>query len=119
VLEHLFDTPALADLTLSGERGTFARRRGARMLLLPLKSDSGQISRALGALVSDGDANATPGRFNLDEATFRRVPGGVTMPERPSDRDFAPLDAPAHAFAEAQRPYRRAAPHLRVVSSRD
>lgn len=119
VLEHLFDTPAVAELTLSGERATFSRRLGARMLLLPLKSDSGQISRALGALVSDGDTGATPGRFNLDDATFRPIPGGAARPERASDREFAPLDEPTHQFAEAQRRFRGSAPHLRVVSSRD
>ncbi len=119
VLEHLFDTPAVAELTLSGERATFSRRLGACMLLLPLKSDTGQISRVLGALVSDGDAGAKPGRFNLDDATFRPVSGGLTLSDPPTDREYAPNPEPAYQFAEEPRPFRRAAPHLRVVSSRD
>lgn len=62
-LEHVFDAPAVAELSLQGKprhgRSESGPKSGpeARMMLLPLQTDSGDISRALGVLVAD-DVNA-------------------------------------------------------------
>ena len=53
-LEHVFDTPAVAELTLSGEARTGRAAGEARMILLPMKSDLGDVSRVLGVLIADG-----------------------------------------------------------------
>ncbi|MCR9086509.1 MAG: PAS domain-containing protein [Rhodobacteraceae bacterium] len=71
-LEHVFEEPATARLTLAGERGLGKPELEAELLLLPLKSDLGDISRVLGCLVARGDIGRTPRRFSVTET--RRNP---------------------------------------------
>ncbi len=73
VLHHLFETPSVARLTLKtlgkGEAGE------ARMLLLPLKCDMGDVSRALGVVLAEPEPNDTPRRFELLRRDLRPVSG--------------------------------------------
>ena len=65
VLEEVFEGPAKATLTLNSETGIGKPAIEARLLLLPLKSDLGDISRALGCLVAHGSIGRTPRRFDV------------------------------------------------------
>ena len=118
VLEHMFDAPSVAELTLTGEA-----RRGpkieARMILLPLKSDLGVVNRALGVLIADGQMGATPNRFDIDRTSLRAVMGQPD-PQRHSPlvdplADPTVLSNPVDGFAEAQTPFTDKVPYLRVV----
>lgn len=128
-LEHVFEQPAKARLTLAGESAFGRGKAEAEMILLPLRSDLGDVSRAIGCLVSHGISGKPPHRFtveslHLDELTRRIVdsqqvrqfggPGSTEPVLRESQKTFdgggdeRPTDGEA-----ADRPY------LRLVHTRD
>ncbi|WP_282151227.1 PAS domain-containing protein [Ruegeria atlantica] len=111
VSEQVFAQPAIANLTL-GSSGRLGRvQLQARMLLLPLKSDLGDVSRILGVTVSDGVIGATPRRFTISETNLRPV-SDVQVPQQPSETVET-------GFAEDQQRFDRPGAHLRLVVSRD
>ena len=75
MLENMFEKPAVVELEMKGE----ARRRRpsyeAKMLLLPLRSDTGEVTRALGVLVSDGPVSTVPARFDVAKLGLRPTNG--------------------------------------------
>ena len=92
----------------------------ARMILLPLKSDLGDVSRALGCLVCLGPVTATPRRFDVLHNDLRPIiPGSGPIAAAPAVRP-APAStgfaAPAAPFDERDRGKRRP-PYLRLVKS--
>lgn len=112
-LEHVFDVPAVAELTLTAEPRAGRVPGGARMILLPLRSDLGAIDRALGVLVAEGMAGQIPPRrFHLSTAALR----DITDPSAPPAPAAISAAAPAvTGFAEAQTVLSGRAPHLRLV----
>ncbi len=126
VLEHMFDAPSVAELTLTSERKSGANAE-ARMILLPLRNDLGTVNRALGVLIADGPMAATPTRFDIDRTSLRAVNGPqevleedqmrnplgkkMTDPTVFSDTNAGPIDG----FAEAQAGFVGKVPYLRVV----
>lgn len=114
VLEHMFDAPAVAELTLTGETRRGRAPLEARMILLPLEDEMGNVNRALGVLIADGDMGRKPNRFDLRTTGLRPVNGAVPCPQ--PELDLAP--APTPGFGEAQDPISRpnSAPHLRLVT---
>jgi len=126
VLEHMFDAPSVAELTLTGERKSGANLE-ARMILLPLRSDMGTVNRALGVLIADGPMAATPNRFDIDRTSLRATCGPqrlldegqvqnplgekMTDPLVLSDQNAGPIEG----FEEAQAPFAGKVPYLRVV----
>ncbi|MCF6231775.1 MAG: PAS domain-containing protein [Rhodobacteraceae bacterium] len=126
VLEHMFDTPSVAELTLTSERKSGANLE-ARMILLPLRSDMGTVNRALGVLIADGPMAATPNRFDIDRTSLRAVSGPqglldqgqlhhplgekMTDPAVLSDTNAEAIDG----FEEAQAGFAGKVPYLRVV----
>lgn len=91
VLETVFKAPQIATITLEAQGG-FARPplRG-QMILLPLKSDLGDVTRALGAMVADSQIGRAPRRFDIaHDAVFPIVAGGATLPPSPSGFDEMP-----------------------------
>ncbi len=63
-LVRLFDEPATLRLTLQSEGNPAL---SGTMILLPLRSDLGDISRALGCLVTDGPLARAPHRFVIKD----------------------------------------------------
>ncbi|WP_171176519.1 PAS domain-containing protein [Ruegeria sp. HKCCD8929] len=109
-LEHLFDTPAVAELEMGSEKRMGRAQIEARMILLPLKSDLGDISRVLGVMVADGPISKTPYSFGVTKSRLRDL-------NQPEAKASAPQ--PVTGFAEDQAPLDSPAPHLRLVVSRD
>ncbi|AVO36440.1 PAS domain-containing protein [Pukyongiella litopenaei] len=112
VLEQVFDGPSIAEVTLTGEHGPAVE---ARLLILPLRNDVGQINRALGVLVAEGDEARSPQRFDIVACSLRTV-----GPEAAMTRRATPVAPPLHGFAEEERQFDAAAPgdsgpHLRLV----
>lgn len=66
-LEHLFEEPAKIRFSLVAETGIGKPPLRADLLLMPLKSDLGDVSRAIGCLVSEGKIGRTPRRFDVEE----------------------------------------------------
>lgn len=92
-MEHMFDTPAIIELELQVEAARLQTPREARMLLLPLRSDLGDISRVLGVLVADEGKSATTQRFSISSIEMR----AVTV--KASDSSAAPFKAKPRAEA--------------------
>ncbi len=120
-LEDVFQTPATAMLHLTSPGGGGRAKLDARMVLLPLESDLGDVSRALGCLVSHGELGVAPRRFDVDKLIVRtivpgeKVNGPVHTPVRPA---VAPgFNAPTVPFKGKNGKSR---PHyLRLVKSDD
>ena len=133
-VEGVFSGPETLRLTLSGERGLARPTMSAQMILLPLRSDLGDITRALGCLVSEGPIGRAPRRLVIRSVervdvldACRPVPQRAPQPmveaaPLPStSRTLAPL-GPVEPLAEREAPRLRpvpGAPHLRVVEGAD
>lgn len=124
-LEEVFETPATCVLSLHSPKAVGIPPLDARLLLLPLKSDLGDVSRLLGALVSVGDIGRSPRRFDVTGTALRPILSG-----EPEKRSLTatepvavvkPIQQPV-GFAEQQEPFktttpRQDAPYLRLVQS--
>ncbi|MFN3526193.1 MAG: PAS domain-containing protein [Paracoccus sp. (in: a-proteobacteria)] len=90
VLETVFKAPQIAQLHLRA-RSDYARPQlTAQMLMLPLRSDLGDVTRVLGCLVAEGDLGVAPRRFDLiSDAVMPVIDGGKTLTPSPSVIGFA------------------------------
>ncbi len=134
-VEGVFSGPETLRLTLSGERGLARPTMAAQMILLPLRSDLGDVTRALGCLASEGPIGRAPRRLviraaeRVDILDARPAPRPVDRPSvEASSRPLRPtLRAPAppgavERIAGTETPRLRpvpGAPHLRVVEGAD
>ena len=105
LLEQVFQGPEIAELTLAGEGGFGKPDLQAKLLILPLKSDLGDVTRALGCLVADGQIGRAPRRFEITSDRVTRIDGvPEALPEqRHSGAGFAEA-APAYRAAPAPAP---------------
>ncbi|MFV1600065.1 MULTISPECIES: PAS domain-containing protein [unclassified Phaeobacter] len=110
-METMFDTPAIIELTLQTENNRLRGAREARMLLLPLRSDLGDISRALGVFISEGNPTGTSQRFSITETQIRQVSHKGDTPFKAKPRAADPVapqrkpqdvNTPNPGFAETQ-----------------
>ncbi|WP_323783280.1 PAS domain-containing protein [Leisingera sp.] len=107
-MEHMFETPAIVELMLQIEAPRQRAPRDARMLLLPLRSDLGDISRVLGVLVADDGAAATSQRFSISSIEMRTVgkaAGAAGFKAKPRDAvadKRQDANQPNPGFAETQ-----------------
>lgn len=120
LLDAVFTGPRTAELTLAAEAGFGKPAMDARLLILPLRSDLGDVSRALGCLVAEGPIGRTPRRFDLVESLVSPIVESLPSRRVPP---VPPVQAPA-GFAEPAAPFAGAAPqqnrsrgHLRLVVS--
>jgi len=123
-LEQVFDGPQVAELTLTAEKGIGKPAMDAKVILLPLRSDLGEVTRILGALVTDGQIGRSPRRFDVADVQMKALERGAgpATAEQP-----APVKTPAKGFAEGQARYATATekgpddkhPTLRLVVSND
>ena len=110
-LEQVFARPAITELGLVSSGKLGRTNLQARMILLPLKSDLGDVSRVLGVMVSDGVIGATPRRFVISDNRVRAV-SDIQSPLQHTQNKTP-------EFAEDQSEFKRPGSHLRLVSSRD
>lgn len=113
-LDTVFSTPAVAKLTLISEKDVRKPKLDARMILLPLKSDAGDISRVLGCIVAVGDIGPDPRRFEILDTEV----SPLATPAKPASEIPYPVEkrAPAYGMAEEQAGFEStSAPHLRLV----
>jgi hypothetical protein len=132
-LEEVFETPATCTLHLVSEASAAQAPLEARMLLMPLKSDLGDVSRILGVLVAQGEIGSSPRRFDVTRSLLRPIVAGsssvlrapVLPPKPPAPAKPVQTAAPlAAGFAEPKVPFktvtpRREAPYLRLVKNDD
>lgn len=109
VLESVFKAPQIAQLTLQASASYARPHLSAQMLLLPLRSDLGDVTRALGCLVAEGDPGVAPRRFDLlDDEVLPIIEGGQTLAPSPSTIGFA--EDGAEFVLRKPGPGRRTAP---------
>jgi hypothetical protein len=131
-LEEVFQTPATSLLHLHSPGAIGRKALEARMLILPLKSDLGDVSRALGCLVSSGEMGNAPRRFDIARHDIRPLQPGAgpaLVPRGPQPLPSRP--APAPGFAEGATGFEGPAPgagakgkakrppYLRLIKSDD
>ncbi|KIN72476.1 PAS domain-containing protein [Sulfitobacter guttiformis] len=125
LLEEVFQTPASAEVLMSATAQGTQLPLEARMILLPLKSDLGDVSRILGCIVSQGEIGNAPRRFDLRNIDVRRL--DVPKPsEGRAEKQPAGFAEPKHRFtpqpkvAKAQHNELSATkrpPYLRLVKT--
>lgn len=113
LLVDLFDAPATVDLRLTAEEGHGQAPLAGRMVLMPMRSDLGDISRCLGCLVTDGPLGRAPRRFAI---TSSKV-SAVTMRQNGlSATAFPKAQAPA-ARSQSRSASRSERSYLRLIKS--
>lgn len=97
--ETMFLDPAVVEVTLRAEAGIGKPPLSARLLMLPLTSDLGDVSRALGCLISEGEIGRAPRRFEISGAEVAPILQGLPMqrPAEPAQVTPQTLAAPATA----------------------
>jgi hypothetical protein len=128
ILEEVFETPATCTLHLSSDRGPGMPALEARMLLMPLKSDLGDVSRILGVLVALGDLGRSPRRFDVQSSKLRPILTGVSPSTHRAvlhkPKVSAPQPLAKAGFSEPKTPFvargrETGVPYLRLVKSDD
>ncbi len=134
LLEDVFQGPETATLHLKGESGFGKPDLKARMLLLPLKSDLGDVSRILGCLVTDGQIGRTPRRFEMVDAERKLISAKspkTTKPRAPQpaaeqpqhiiSTAKSPVKQPERGFAETATAFtaKPSTPYLRLVEKNE
>jgi hypothetical protein len=101
-LASCFDGPNVVEMTLEAETGMGKPPMTAKLILLPLKSDLGDINRAIGCLVSEGQIGRTPRRFDMCSMSLSPVVAGASVQRRLPElvTPMVPVAAPAEAGAE-------------------
>ncbi|WP_241462614.1 PAS domain-containing protein [Tateyamaria sp. ANG-S1] len=124
-IEDVCQRPAVCELRMSAETTVSKPHMEARLLLLPLKSDLGDVSRILGCMVANGEIGHTPRRFNVVGARIRPIsaPSTAPAPVKPTVQQEAQR-AKVDGFAESQKSFetttpRSDVPYLRLVKSDD
>lgn len=120
----LFADPAIVRMQLKAQGGLGKPELQADLLLMPLRSDFGDVTRALGVLVSHGRIGRTPRRFVLEGMTLcpavsptaTEAPGIVQadVQHRPEPQRQPGLAEDRAAFKPAAR-----RGHLRLIVSND
>lgn len=72
-LESLFDMPAQITLSLVAEGRAFRKGLEAQMILLPLRDETGMVTRAMGALQIVGKLDRAPQRFSIRTAEITPI----------------------------------------------
>ncbi|WP_249275988.1 PAS domain-containing protein [Rhodobacter sp. JA431] len=81
--EAVFSGPSVAELVLTAEAGIGKPAMTARLILLPMKSDMGDVTRILGCLVAEGAGiGRTPRRFVVDAVHVEPVKQGQPTPAK-------------------------------------
>jgi hypothetical protein len=125
VVDTVFTGPQIVEMSLAGETGIGCPPLEARLLILPMRSDLGDMNRALGCFVSQGTIGRTPRRFEVTGLKTEAIP--TTVHGRFAKTPLAAGQNAAKAgsgFAEPMTSYRgqgqkaiRSRGHLRLVVS--
>ena len=127
LLEEVFQGPGIGSLRLSSAGAIARPTLEARMVLLPLTSDLGDVSRALGCIVAQGDIGEAPRRFDITSHALRGIAVAdagspfehptlrAPLPERTHPADGAGFNASATPFEPKKRG--TGVPYLRLVKT--
>lgn len=122
VLEGVFSGPEIVEITVRAEQGIGKPAIEGKILILPLRSDLGDINRALGCFATNGPVGRAPRRFEIVSVKTSKI-RGLSEPAEAKAPSVAPKTAAtnpagfheAAADFEAAKPSKR--PNLRLVKS--
>ncbi|WP_240789483.1 PAS domain-containing protein [Pseudooceanicola onchidii] len=118
-LEEVFAGPSKVELVLRSDKAIGKPALEARMVLLPLKSDLGDITRVLGCLVASGQTGRAPRRFDIVDTEITPLLGDARVFDQEVP-DVVPSPAPSRpvGMAESQTRFEPGpAPYLRLVKT--
>ncbi|WP_371931700.1 PAS domain-containing protein [Roseovarius sp. MMSF_3305] len=118
---EVFDRPAIVKINIESPAAIGRNALKGTLLLLPLRSDLGDTSRALGCFLTDGLIGRTPRRFNIISHSVEAVSEPesaelVTKVEKVREKGFAETKVPFDAKPQ-KHPSER--PYLRLVTDQD
>jgi hypothetical protein len=90
-LEQVFALPALVDLPLTSRWSLGQPRLTGRMLLLPLADSAGKVTRALGAVRTEGIPGRLPRAFDISDGV--RIRNLADLPHGPAVRRLRSVQA--------------------------
>ncbi len=117
-LQAVFEEPAVVRMTISSPGGFGRDALHGELILLPLRSDLGDIDRVLGGLVLDGKVGRTPRRIEIINQSRQSLTGYAG----PAPRSQPALPAQQSAPRGPQKTPERepvTQGHLRLVISND
>ncbi|MDC1275440.1 PAS domain-containing protein [Ascidiaceihabitans sp.] len=119
VLEDVFQNLSACELEMEAEVGRKKPAMEARMVLMPLRSDLGDVSRILGCFVAKGELGTQPRRFEIVTTKLRCLSAGKIEQYVPQQCEIA---ARPSGFREKQTDFNHAsvptkAPHLRLIKT--
>lgn len=122
-LQAVFEEPAVVRMAISSPGGLGRGALEGELILLPLRSDLGDIDRVLGGIVLDGQVGRTPRRIEIVSQSRQSLTGyaGSAHGLRPAPADLA-RDANRRRTARRKRPDGDTPlvhGHLRLVISND
>ncbi len=116
-LEAAFHEPAQIRMQIAGEEGAGRLPLEGELLILPLRSDDGNVSRALGCIVMDGKIGRQPRRITIKTMQHKTLVGYA---------DGSDVAADENIFAEAEAIYTAkpsdktaSVPYLKLIHSND
>jgi hypothetical protein len=105
-LDRCFEDPALVDIAVTARRGALRPPMAARLLLLPLRDDKGDVNLALGGIFPVAGAMLSNVRFDLrEDVTLRCEDIGATYGRGPVYGE--PSVRETFGLAEPKRPFLR------------
>lgn len=114
-MEAVFSEPAVVQLHLMSEGGFGRAELPARLMLLPLRSDLGDVTRVLGGLHYEGVVGRQPRRFTIKDQIRRTLTGHAAYVSRPQP---APLrEAAEDAGGFTHKPRTSEKPSLRLIKT--
>ncbi len=93
--DKLFNTPAVIRLDLIAKPSVWADKMTGQMILCPLQSDLGDTTRALGAMITDGQIGGKPRKFDITKITIKPIQVGsdIRADEPPAPASIKPRRA--------------------------
>lgn len=124
---RVFAEGVMVQVRLIGEEGFGRDGLEGDLVLLPLRSDMGDMTRMIGALVTTGRIGRTPRRFDIKSVSVQLPDLAATSADSKPEPARTTAKTPTMpGFAEAATPFEGAPPsggkkrpHLRLIVSND
>ena len=117
-LTSVFDDPSMIHMSIASPEGYGREKLQGEMILLPLRSDLGDIDRVLGGLVLEGRPGRAPRRIEILSQCRKTLTGyaGPAHVQRPVSR---PVSRPVTTNLGPADQVGQSRGHLRLVVSND
>lgn len=121
-LSKVFAEGAMVRMDIAAEEGFGKNALEGHLLILPLRSDMGDMTRMIGVMVTTGRIGRTPRRFTItscevEPALAAQAPKAAPVLAETLPKRLTELSEPAAPFDHNPRKAQR--PHLRLIVSND